>query len=373
MSIRPKELVLFFTRGVSLRRWDDGGIFEREVAIYRRLQELGIRVSFVTYGGPDEREFQSRIPGIKIICNRFRWNRARYERWLHLIHGLSIQRADVIKTNQVKGGELALRAAIFWRKPLVARCGYMWSSLAAASGPRREREAETARRAEARLFNAAERIVVTTSTMRDYVVQTHGEPIGKVTIIPNYVLTDLFSPSGRAPVANRLCFVGRLSLEKNPLALVQACAGLDVELLMIGEGPLREDIVSCARRLKVRVWLPGNIPHAEIAPILRDSAIFLLASPHEGHPKALIEAMASGVPVIGVDAPGIRELIQHGENGWCCGTDPASIRNAIEVLLSRPRLCERLGSNARRFVVERFALDAVVEKEIALLHEVAKQ
>ncbi len=44
------RLILFFTRGVSLRNWDKWGTFDREVALYQRLQERGVQVSFVTYG-----------------------------------------------------------------------------------------------------------------------------------------------------------------------------------------------------------------------------------------------------------------------------------------------------------------------------------
>jgi glycosyltransferase involved in cell wall biosynthesis len=63
-------------------------------------------------------------------------------------------------------------------------------------------------------------------------------------------------------------------------------------------------------------------------------------------------------------------LIRHGETGWLCGTDPASIRAAIQELLGRPELRAQLGSNARQFVVEKFALERIVEFELAVLREV---
>jgi glycosyltransferase involved in cell wall biosynthesis len=82
--------------------------------------------------------------------------------------------------------------------------------------------------------------------------------------------------------------------------------------------------------------------------------------------------MACGLPVIGADSPGIRELICHGETGWLCGTDSASIRTAIQLLLADAALRQRLGRNARRFVEENFTLDRIVEMELALLREVVE-
>jgi glycosyltransferase involved in cell wall biosynthesis len=79
--------------------------------------------------------------------------------------------------------------------------------------------------------------------------------------------------------------------------------------------------------------------------------------------------MACGLPVIGGDSPGIRELIRHGENGWLCGTDAASIRQAIRTLLGDEALRRRLGQAARAFAVEHFSLDRVVELELEVLRQ----
>jgi len=364
------RLVLFFTRGVSLKTWDDGGMFEREVALYRRLQAHGIQVTFITYGDASDLAYAGRLPGIRILCNRWGLPARIYKSLLPVLHGLSLARASVYKTNQTDGACAALWAARLWHKPLIARCGYMWSDLAAHSGPERQNEAEHARHKESLVFHAAQRVVVTTPAMRDYAVQQYQLSPTRVQVIPNYVLTDLFYPDGTDPVPNRLCFIGRLGNEKNPLALVEACAGLGTELVMVGNGSLRAAIAEMAERLGVNVRLLGNQPHTSLPDILRRSAIFLLVSPHEGHPKTLLEAMACGLAVIGADSPGIRELIRHGETGWLCGTGSASIQAAIQELLARPQLRAELGRNARRYVLEHFALDRIVEMELAVLTEV---
>jgi glycosyltransferase involved in cell wall biosynthesis len=82
--------------------------------------------------------------------------------------------------------------------------------------------------------------------------------------------------------------------------------------------------------------------------------------------------MACGLPVIGGDSPGIRELICHKETGYLCGCDAPSIREAIQEVLADPKLRTDMGRNAREYVVTNYSLDKIVESECALLKETAR-
>ena len=362
------HLILFFTRGVALGTWAQIGSLEREIALYLRLQQQkGIKVSFVTYGSAADSELKKDLHGIEILCNKWDLPLPEYERRLPWLYWNTFRRAGAIKTIQTNGADVALRVARIWRKPLIARCGYMWSDLASFSG--RHQEAERAREIENQVFPNVRYLVVTTSAMKKYVVEQYEIPDERVRVIPNYVLTDIFSPDGSQSVPNRICFIGRFSEEKNLSSLIRACAGLDVELLLIGEGHLRAPLYELASSLNVNVSMPGNIKHRQLAEHIRSSALFALVSPHEGHPKALLEAMSCGTAVLGADSPGIRQQIVHGETGWLCGTDVDSIREGIQHLLANPVLREELGRNARRFVVENYSLDKIAEIEYTLLHD----
>jgi glycosyltransferase involved in cell wall biosynthesis len=354
------HLVLFFTRGISLQAWDRMGIFEREVALYRELQKNGVKVTFVTYGNKKDLDFKPKLNGINTLCNRWNLPEHIYAKFVDVLHGRQLRGADIIKTNQTKGADIALKAARRWKKPLIARSGYMWSALASYHGA--TDEAGLAANIENDIYSKADGIVVTTELMRQYIVDRYTTACN-INVIPNYVLTDYFCPDS-TPIKKRICFLGRLEKEKNPLSLIKALVGIDVELVMIGKGPLAKHLLQLAQKTRLKVKLIDRVAHTEIPDLMRACALFVHVSPHEGHPKSLIEAMACGMAVIGADSPGIREIISHGHNGWLCGINPRSIRNAIQTLLQQPGLCQKLGQNARYYAVKHYALDRIVAMEL---------
>jgi glycosyltransferase involved in cell wall biosynthesis len=365
------HLVLFFTRGISLRTWDMIGNLDREIALYHFLIDQGLNISFVTYGDSTDLNYAERLGGIRILCNETDLPLEQFERRLFSLHGSAIKTADVIKTNQTYGGELALWGARLLSKPLIARCGYMWSFNAAAENGDDSPAASEARRVEAKVFGAADRVVVTTNEMQKNILERFPQIADRVLVIPNYVDTELFKPTNGVKRERTLLFVGRIAPEKNLEALLQAVRALGVKLTIVGEGKLRPKLQEEFADLQDRVVWEGNIPNSQLPKYINESTIFLLPSFYEGHPKALLEAMACGTPVLGTDSPGIRDLIRHGNTGYLCGTDSEDIRVALEELLSRPRLLKELGSNARQYVVEHYSLTKIGNMELNMLKEVA--
>jgi glycosyltransferase involved in cell wall biosynthesis len=367
------HLVLFFTRGVSLRMWQTVGMLEREVALYRLLVKKGIDVSFVTYGDASEQEFSGELGGIRILCNESGLPVERYQSMLFSLHGRELRHCSVIKTNQSFGGDLALWTSRFFRKPLIARCGYMWSFNAGREHGPDSPEATEARRVEEKLFCGADKVVVTTQAMKRNVIDRFPKALSRTTIIPNYVDTDLFQPATGTEAHNTLLFVGRIAPEKNLDALFEAVSRLSVRLVLIGEGKIRPKLESKFGELNGRVVWKGNVPNKEIPRYLHEADILVLPSFYEGHPKVILEAMACGVPVIGADSPGIRDLIENDETGLLCNPDPLGMQNALERLLNDAELRLRLGNNGRKYVEENFSLARIAEIEMDLLTELGER
>lgn len=364
------HLALFFTRGLSLQTWADTGAFDREVALYRRLEKSGVRVAFITYGGRDDLELARRIPEIEVRCNHWGLAPRLYEHLLPWLHARVLRRCDLLKTNQTDGADIALSVAARWRKPLIARCGYMWSDFRKHQCGPDSPEAAHAREIEHRVFTAAARVVVTTSAMADDLERRIPEVAARVRVIPNYVDTECFRPLDRGDPEADLVFAGRFTPQKNLAALIDAVRPLDVSLVIVGGGKRRAEWEREHGDLGGRLQWRGNIPNGEMPDLFARARAFVLPSHFEGHPKTLIEAMASGLPVIGADSPGIRELIRHGENGYLCGTRSDEIREAIRAVLGDPALCARLGSKAREFAVREFALERVAPLELSVMNEV---
>lgn len=371
-DIRNVKLVLFFTRGVSLQKWDNVGMLDREILLYNRLRPNLSNITFVTYGNADDLSYKygGRLDGIDIIANGRALSEKRYIKRIKRLPFSVRFGPAIIKSNQTEGAEVALEAARRSRKPFIARCGYMLSKNRAREYREDSVEAKWAIDLERKVFEGADRVVVTTEAMRRYALEKFRLNEDNVRIIPNYVDTEFFKPNPHIERSNnRICFIGRLAKEKNLIALLDAIRGLDVELDIVGKGPLEGKLSEKAISDKLRVRFHGSVRNNELPEVINGCSLFVLPSLYEGHPKTLLEAMSCGVPVLGTDVPGIREMIVHKKSGYLCGTSPGEIRAAIDNLLGDKDLRDEIGLEGRRFMVDNFDLGRVVEMELALYRE----
>ena len=125
------------------------------------------------------------------------------------------------------------------------------------------------------------------------------------------------------PIGRRLVCVGRLCREKGQVILIEAAGrlaaeGVDFELILAGDGPMRAEIENAIQRLGLgeRVTLLGWASGSEVQRQLLDARALVLPSFYEGLPVAIMEAFALGRPVISTYVAGIPELVEHGVNGW---------------------------------------------------------
>jgi len=358
------------TRGLSLRSWQDGGMFAREVALYKRLRDLGIEVGIITYGDSSERGFADGLNGIRILYNQWGLPTLLYAMLIPNLHRDWLKGTNLIKSNQINGAEVALRSAQTFGKPFIARCGFMWSMHTASAHGEWSLRAQYSRYIEQRVFSVADCIIVTTDAMVENVKSRFPQSANKVARIPNYVETDRFAPNATVSPNIDLLFVGRLTPQKNLENLLLAIQSTKFSLAIAGSGISRVELEERYGTMDGRVRWLGTVPNSELPDLFRRARLFVQPSLYEGHPKALLEALASGIPVLGTRVPGIRALIQHDENGWLCETSAESIRTAIQRLMVDEELRRRLGKKGRECVLENFGLDRVVESELKLYEEV---
>jgi glycosyltransferase involved in cell wall biosynthesis len=214
--------------------------------------------------------------------------------------------------------------------------------------------------------HAAEKIIVPSPSVARAANQWAKVPSTKIVTIPNAVDPADFPPSP-IPAANPrpypIGFLGRLDPIKKVPDLLSAVALLGdlVHLHIFGEGPERQRIEQMIHTLNLhaRITMHGSVPAPQAA--LSQIGLLVLPSISEGMPMVLIEAMAAGVPVVGRDVPGVRDLITDAHNGLLAKSPHVSaLAQAIEQLVQGSALRANMISQARRFVQDHFTWQTVL-------------
>ncbi len=168
-------------------------------------------------------------------------------------------------------------------------------------------------------------------------------------------------------------YVGRLSLEKNPRGLLDAWGCVDTAarqgalLALVGDGPDADQVHARAQApdLAGSVHLAGV--RSDVATWYRAADFYVLPSHFEGLSNTMIEALASGLPVISTRISGSLVLLESPAAGVVVDVgDVQQLSGALESLLRDASMRARLGENARRRFESRFSLEAIAKKIVAL-------
>ncbi len=156
------------------------------------------------------------------------------------------------------------------------------------------------------------------------------------------------------------------------LRMAELVAGerTDVRFLIVGEGPLRQDLEAQARALGLsdRVIFAGV--HRDIPEILSLMDVFVLSSTSEAHPLTILEAMAAGKPVVATDVGGNAESVVDGETGFIVPSeDGEKLFERVKRLLDDPALAQRMGRRGFERVSQEFTVERMVSQTEAVYEE----
>lgn len=194
-----------------------------------------------------------------------------------------------------------------------------------------------------------------------------GLPSDRVTYIPNGVDTDYYQPSTLPKREQRILTVGRFVADKNQVTLLRAFALVlekfpGASLYVVGEGPQEYTL----RRLMGNKEYGGRaflLPASDdVRQHYANARIFALSSIREGQPNVILEAMASGLPVVSTDVGGIPTMVQHERSGLLSpANNHVELANNLCRLLDNGELCQRMGEVGRQLAVSNFSFGRMVD------------
>ncbi|MEO5339197.1 MAG: glycosyltransferase family 4 protein [Magnetococcus sp. MYC-9] len=228
-------------------------------------------------------------------------------------------------------------------------------------------------------------IVTTGEALRLQLIRDNHFPAPRITSIPTGIDLKRFVPGHQTQVRQQLGLatdrlligiIATLRSWKGHAHLLEAVAALqrnDIHLLIVGDGPQRNNLEQQIQALQLEacVTMTGN--REDVVPWLQACDLFVLPSyANEGVPQALMQAMACGVPVISTPVGSIEEIVQHGVTGLLVPPrDPAALAVAMESLLEDPAMRDTLRLNGLRFARQHFSLGLMLDRMETVIRHAA--
>lgn len=359
-----------------------GGVATAVAALARALRAAGHTVRIFTAAdssqatlGLDVAGFPAlhyeRLPGGRVVVAP-----------VGLAQGLAAFQPDVIHNHSMAAmGTQTLAAARWLNIPILGTCHvYLAGFLGYAPLPldRVPGTDHVAWRYTVTFFNRFP-LVTTPSRVMAWELAAHGLRV-PVVAISNGVDTRLFRPgpqmSGKDSVT--VLHVGRLSYEKKVDLLLRAFARVAGEhptarLTIVGDGTDREALARLSGELGLgeRVRFTGFVPHEQLPALYQAADLFATASTIETQGLVVLEAAACSLPVAGVDALALPEVVHHGVNGFLAPAgDEAALAQHLVRLVADASLRRRMGATSRR-LAERHSLERVAAQYERLYRQVA--
>jgi len=228
-------------------------------------------------------------------------------------------------------------------------------------------------------------IVTVSNYSAQKIVHFYGVDEAKIRVVTNGVDTQKFGPATgtkaikrQIGVGNRQCvlFVGRLIHRKGLPFLIEAAKHVvkerrDTAFVIVGNGPLKNHLATQLEKLNLSrnfVFL-GDVSETALAALYNCADVFVFPSIQEGLGIVLLEAQATGKPVVAFDVGGVREALLQKASGLLVKPGSRELADALLRLLADGSLRERMGRKGRVFVTRNFSWDVCAQKMLQVYRE----
>jgi glycosyltransferase involved in cell wall biosynthesis len=340
-----------------MTRFEPGGTERQMIELVRRLdpERWAVHLAcFEARGGWFPRAAEAAASIAEFPIDTFRSPSAVRQMWV-FANWCRAKRIAVVHTTELYSNIFGLPGAAVAAVPV-------------RIGNRREinPDKSTAQIAMQRAAYAAAHKVVANSRAAADRLRLERVPGRKIAVIANGLDVDRFQPPNPRPKLRKVVVVANLRPEKGHDVLVDAAAGVlqrypDAQFEIVGGGPELQALLARAEAVGV---LPAFtfLGHRDDVPArMADGDIFVLPSRSEAFPNAVLEAMASGLPIVASGVGGIVELIDDGATGLLVAPDDArALTDRLCRLMNDPALASRLGNAARAEALARYSFDRMV-------------
>ncbi|HEX8974723.1 MAG TPA: glycosyltransferase family 4 protein [Patescibacteria group bacterium] len=207
-----------------------------------------------------------------------------------------------------------------------------------------------------KVWNNAEFVIANSEGFKELALKS--KPKKEIGVICNGIDTHEFYPDESARNEKEIAIIctSRITPRKGIRLLVQAFDILskrydNLKLVLVGGGDEKESLENLVRSMGIekKVQFCGVVPHEEIAAYYRKANVFVLPSFNEGMSNTMLEAVASGLPILATDTGGTRELVEEGKNGFILKMgDYNDIAEKLEKLIQDPDLRNKMGAESRK-------------------------
>jgi glycosyltransferase involved in cell wall biosynthesis len=234
------------------------------------------------------------------------------------------------------------------------------------------------------VWKRADILIVLGAIPKNELVSQWGVDQNKIRVVEQGVNPSFFHPGVEGVVETKekyglpekyCIFVGLLIKVKGVEFLIKAMTTLDLMCVIVGDGEDRREFEDLARDVCTtgNVKFTGLLPVTEIRKLYAGASFFVLPSMKEGSPLVILEAMASGLPVISTNVGGIPSVVHDGVDGFI--VEPGNhveLADRMRLLDTNEELRRQMGKNARTAAVTQFAWSIVATKTAAIYKKLAQ-
>jgi glycogen synthase len=242
---------------------------------------------------------------------------------------------------------------------------------------------DTHQRAIRAVFDYANELIIGSTSFAEEVYEHHGTPLERFTIIPGAINEERFRPRenrllGEIGTPPTLLYHGRVDRRKGVLELIESseqlrAAGRDFRLVISGIGPDLEPAkeLTAAKSLGDLITFTGHVAYDDVPNVYRAADLFVSPTWSEGFSNTILEAMASGLPIVAARAVGVVDCLTDGKNALFHEVhDVAGLTRQITAMIDNAPLRHQLAENAIQEIRTKYRWPVIAEQILARLEHV---